>query len=72
VPPDGLHPLRRSPRLYGQVVQQLILGAAASGRRPGGQLPAERDLAARLAALAARRRTDADLAEIDAALDDEG
>ncbi|WP_198588370.1 FadR/GntR family transcriptional regulator [Geodermatophilus chilensis] len=46
--PGGLQPLRRSPRLYEQVVQQLISWAHASGLGPGDRLPAERELAARL------------------------
>src|SRR3712207_6070034 len=44
-----LHPLRRSPRLYERVVQQLVSWADSSGLGPGDRLPAERDLAVRLA-----------------------
>jgi DNA-binding FadR family transcriptional regulator len=44
----GLQPLRRSPRLYEQVVQQLLSWASVSGLGPGDRLPPERDLAARL------------------------
>jgi GntR family transcriptional repressor for pyruvate dehydrogenase complex len=47
-PPGGIPPLRRSPRLYEQVVQQLLSWAASSGLGPGDRLPPERDLAARL------------------------
>ena len=43
-----LHPLRRSPRLYERVVQQLVSWADSSGLGPGDRLPAERDLAVRL------------------------
>jgi GntR family transcriptional repressor for pyruvate dehydrogenase complex len=46
--PGGLQPLRRSPRLYEQVVQQLLSWAQSSGLGPGDRLPPERDLAARL------------------------
>jgi GntR family transcriptional regulator, transcriptional repressor for pyruvate dehydrogenase complex len=46
--PGGLQPLRRSPRLYEQVVQQLVSWADSIGLGPGDRLPAERDLAARL------------------------
>ena len=46
--PGGLQPLRRSPRLYEQVVQQLVSWADESGLGPGDRLPAERDLAVRL------------------------
>ncbi|WP_448621188.1 GntR family transcriptional regulator [Geodermatophilus sp. URMC 65] len=46
-PPGVMRPLRRSPRLYEQVVQQLISWADSDGLDPGDRLPAERDLAAR-------------------------
>ena len=52
--PDGLQPLRRSPRLYEQVVQQLIAWAEAGDLGPGDRLPAERDLAVRLGSAAPR------------------
>jgi GntR family transcriptional regulator, transcriptional repressor for pyruvate dehydrogenase complex len=43
-----MRPLRRSPLLYEQVVQQPISWADSDGLGPGDRLPAERDLAARL------------------------
>ncbi|WP_209307601.1 FCD domain-containing protein [Geodermatophilus sp. DF01_2] len=46
--PGGPQPLRRSPRLYEQVVRQLIAWADSSGLGPGDRLPSERDLAVRL------------------------
>lgn len=41
-------PLRRPPRLYEQVVHQLVSWAHSSGLGPGDRLPPERDLAASL------------------------
>jgi len=80
-PLDALRPLQRS-RLYEQLVRRLLAHVQDSGLRPGDRLPPERELAQRLpdilearaalevktAELAARRRTPADLAAIDAAL----
>jgi GntR family transcriptional regulator, transcriptional repressor for pyruvate dehydrogenase complex len=42
----GLRPVQR-PRLYEQVVQQLIAWSRSSGPGPGDRLPPERELAAR-------------------------
>ena len=47
-PPASGGPLRRSLRLYEQVVRQLVTWADASGLGPVDQLPPERDLAVRL------------------------
>jgi len=44
---NGLRPVQR-PRLYEQVVQQLITWSRTSGLGPGDRLPPERELAARL------------------------
>ena len=45
---DGLERLPRRPRLYEQIIQQLLGHIRVSGLRPGDRLPAERDLAREL------------------------